>query len=190
VAGRIGFEATRWLHLSVSGMRTGDVNVQNEFTSAEWFGSGFFQSIGSPATTTFHANLVEGDVTARWHSGHVSAFGGYARYGDNDPTADNSRDIFYWSVEGEQNVTKKIYAAARFSGIFADKGTPIVGYGNSNDYFSALTTELWRLSLGIGYRFSDQLILKAEYSLERGKEANGHSRNHEDFLGMQAAFKF
>jgi hypothetical protein len=190
VAGRIGFDPNGWLHLSVSGMRTGDVSAQKDFTSAEWFGSGFFQSLGSPFTTTFHANLVEGDVTAKWKSGHVSAFGGYARYGDNDPVADNSRDIFYWSVEGEQNLTRKFYAAARFSGILADKGTPVLGYGNANNYFSALTTELWRLSLGVGYRFSDRLVIKAEYSLERGEVANGNSRDHEDFIGTEAAFKF
>ncbi|HSY74775.1 MAG TPA: hypothetical protein VK810_04835, partial [Dongiaceae bacterium] len=190
VAGRIGFDPNRWLHLSVSGMRTGDINAQKDFTSAEWFGTGFFQSLGSPATTRFHANLAEADVTARWKSGHVSAFGGYARYGDNDPSANNGRDIFYYSVEGVQNLPKKFYAAARFSEIMSDKGVPIVGYGNSTEYFSALATELWRLSLGLGYRFSDSLVIKAEYSFERGRELSGESRNNEDFFGTEAAFKF
>ena len=122
VAGRISFDPNRHWHFSVSGMRTGDVNAQQDMISALWFGSGFFQSLGSPAATTFHANLVEGDVTARWNSGHVSAFGGYARYGDNDPSADNGRDIFYYSVEGVQDLPEKFYAAARFSEIMADKG--------------------------------------------------------------------
>ena len=190
VVAKICFDPNRHWHFSVSGMRTGDVNAQNDFTSAEWFGSGFFQSLGSPATTTFHANLAEGDVTARWSSGHVSAFGGYARYSDNDPAADNSRDIFYYSVEGVQRLPHKFYAAARFSEILSGKGVPIVGYGNSNDYFSELATELWRLSFGIGYRFSDRLVVKTEYSLERGRELDGQSRDHEDFFGTEAAFKF
>jgi hypothetical protein len=190
VAGRIGFDLNRHWHFSVSGMRTGDLNAQNDLISAEWFGSGFFHSLGSPATTTFHANLVEADATARWKSGHVSAFGGYARYGDNDPAADNARDIFYYSVEGVQDLPKKFYAAARFSEILADKGIPAVGFGDSGDYFSALTTELWRLSLGIGYRFSDRLVIKTEYSIERGRESSGESRDHEDFFGTEAAFKF
>jgi hypothetical protein len=190
VVAKICFDPNRHWHFSVSGMRTGDVNAQNDFTTAEWFGSGFFQSLGSPATTTFHANLAEGDVTARWSSGHVSAFGGYARYGDNDPAADNSRDIFYYSVEGVQRLPHKFYAAARFSEILSDKGVPMVGYGNSSDYFSELATELWRLSFGIGYRFSDRLVIKTEYSLERGKELDGESRDHEDFFGTEAAFKF
>ncbi len=191
VAGRISFDPNRHWHFSMSGMRTGDLNAQNDFLSAEWFGTGFFRSLGSPGTTTFHANLVEGDMTARWNSGHISAFGGYARYGDNDPVADNARDIFYYSIEGEQNLPHKFYAAARFSEIMADKGFPIVGYGNFNNYFfNTLSTELWRLSLGFGYRFSDRLVVKAEYSLERGKESGGDSRNHEDFFGTEAAFKF
>ena len=191
VTGRIGYDPTRWLHLSVSGMRTGDLNNPKDFTSAMWFGNGFFRSLGSPATTAFHANLVEGDATVRWKSGHVSAFGGYARYNDNDPSANNGRDIYYYSVEGVQGLSKKFYAAARFSEIKADKGLPIVGYGNFGDYFFGdLSSELWRLSLGLGYRFSDQLIIKTEYSFERGREMGGGSRSHEDFFGTEAAFKF
>jgi hypothetical protein len=191
VAGRIGFDPNRHWHFSVSGMRTGNLAVPQDSVSALWFGSGFFRSLGSPATTRFHANLVEGDATARWSSGHVSASGGYARYGDNDPAADNGRDIFYYSVEGVQNLPKKFYAAARFSQIRADKGFPIVGYGNFADYFFGdLSKELWRLSLGLGYRFSDSLVIKAEYSFERGRELSGESRNQEDFFGTEADFKF
>jgi hypothetical protein len=190
VAGRIGFDPNRHWHFSASAMRTGDISAQKDFTSAEWFGTGFFQSLGSPATTTFHANLAEADATARWKSGHVSAFGGYARYGDNDPAANNGRNIFYYSVEGVQNLPKKFYAVARLSEIYSAKGIPIVGYGNSAEYFSDLTTELWRLSLGLGYRFSDSLVIKTEYSFERGRELSGESRDNEDFFGTEAAFKF
>lgn len=194
VAGRIGFDPNHWLHFSVSGMRTGDVSTKNDFISALWFGNGFFQSLGGPGTTKFHADLVEGDLTARWTQGfgggRISAFGGYARYGDNDPAADNGRDIFYYSVEGVQNLPEKFYAAARFSEALCDGGVPIMGLGNG-DYFSGnWTTELWRLSLGLGYRFSDRLLIKAEYSLERGRELSGESRDHEDFFGTEAAFKF
>ena len=57
-------------------------------------------------------------------------------------------------------------------------------------YFSALTTDLWRLSLGIGYRFSDRLIIKTEYSFEGGQQVNGDSRNEENFFGTEVAFKF
>jgi hypothetical protein len=191
IAGRISFDPNQHWHFSVSGMRTGDLNVQQDFTSAIWFGNSWFTSIGSPATTRFHADLVEADVTARWKSGHVSAFGGYARYEDNDPAGDNGRDIFYYSIEASQDLPHKFYVATRFSQIFADKGYPIVGFGNFNDYFFGdPTTRIWRLSLGAGYRFSDRLTVKVEYALERGETTDGESRDNEDFFGTEAAFKF
>ena len=65
----------------------------------------------------------------------------------------------------------------------------MMGNGSGN-YFSALTTDLWRLSLGIGYRFSDRLIIKTEYSFEGGEEVNGDSRNEDNFFGTEVAFKF
>lgn len=192
VAGRIGYDPAPWLHFSVSGMRTGDLNAPKDKMSALWIGNGFFRSLGSTnGTTTFHANLVEADVTARWSSGHVGAFGGYARYGDNDPTANNARGAFYYSVEGVQELPHRFYAAARFSGITAHQGFPMVGNGNFGNYFfRELSTELWRVSLGLGYRFNDRLVIKAEYALERGRDAGGDARDQEDFFGTEAAFRF
>ncbi len=190
VTARVSFDPNAHWHFSVSGMRTGDVDSPHEYTSATWFGNGWFRALG-PAAVKFHAAAVEGDLTARWKSGHVSANGGYVRYGDDDPTANDARDIFYYSVEAEQNLPKKFFVAARFSQIFADNGYPLVGFGNFNDYFNnVLTTELWRLSLGLGYRFSDRLALKTEYSFEQGKTVGGNSRGNENFLGTEAVFKF
>ena len=191
VAGRISFDPDRHWHFSVSGMTTGNVDVQDEYISAEWFGNGWFRSIGSPATTTFYANLVQGDLTARWSSGYVKAFGGYVHYDDNDPAASNTRDVYYYSAEVVQNLPRKFYAATRFSEVLAHNGIPLVGNGNFNEYFnSALATELWRWSIGVGYRFSDRLVLKTEYAFEGGKEVGGGTRNNENFFGTQVAFKF
>jgi hypothetical protein len=195
VMGRISYDPNANWHFSLSGMRTGDLDPNQDFSSAIWFGNGWFSSIGSPATTKFHAAAVEGDITGRWKigqvsAGHVSAFGGYVRYGDNDPAANNSRNIFYYSVEVEQGLPHKFYVATRFSQILAPNGYPLVGFGNMNDYYGTLTTSLWRFSFGGGYRFSDRLAVKAEYSLERGHEAGGDHRNHEDFFGTEAVFKF
>jgi hypothetical protein len=192
VTGRIGFNPNHSLHFSVSGMRTGNMDATGDFISALWFGNGFFQSLGGPGATKFHANLVEGDMTARWSQwlgGHITAFGGYARYGDNDPAADHGRDIFYYSVEGVQNLPRKFYVATRFSEVLCQDGVPIMGLGDGA-YFSALTKDLWRLSLGAGYRFSEQLQLKLEYAIERGKTLSGESRDNEDFVGTEATFKF
>lgn len=195
VAGRISYDPTPRLHFSVSAMRTGELDANLDYLSELWFGNGWFRSIGSPATTRFHANLVEGDLAVRWTGGHLKAFGGAACYGDNDPAQSNARRMYFYSVEAQQQLARKFYAAARFSQLFADKGYPLPGNGNWNDYLfnyapNGLATGLWRLSLGVGYRFSEHLLLKAEYTVERGRQLTGESRDHEDLFAAEAAFKF
>ena len=60
VAGRIAYDPTKWLHLSASGMRTGDLALEESW-SALWFANGWIVPIGTN-TTRFHANIVEGDM--------------------------------------------------------------------------------------------------------------------------------
>jgi hypothetical protein len=78
--------------------------------------------------------------------------------------------------------------------IFASRGYPIAGQADPGEYFyspfAPLTRTLWRLSLGLGYRFSDNLVLKTEYSFEGGRELGGDARDHEDLFAVQAALKF
>ncbi len=156
-----------------------------------WFGNGFFRSVGSEATTRFAAELVEGDVEVRLPHGHLGAFGGYIHYHDNDPVARNSREMFYYSVEAVHDIAGKLYGAARFSQVVANQGYGIVGNGTFGDYlFGTLTRDLWRLSLDLGYRWNKNLLLKAEYSFERGRTVEGESRDSEDLFALEAAFKF
>jgi hypothetical protein len=191
VTGRLGFDAAPWLHLSVSGMRTGNIATQGDTLSEMWFANGWFRSLGSASTTKFHVDMVEGDVALRYSGGHVKAFGGYLVYNDNDPLSDNRREVFYYSVEVMQFVTRRLYGVARFGQVLADNGFPIVGNGQRSDYlFGDLTEDLWRLSLGLGYRLSDRLVIKAEYTRERGREVGGDERNHEDQVATEAAFAF
>ena len=191
VAGRIGYDPAKWLHLSVSGMRTGELDVQNDVLSAMWFGNGFFRSLGSPATTRFQANLLEGDVQTRFSFLQLKAAGGYINYGDNDPNGSNHRDVYYYYVEGKHDFTRKFYCAARMSEVFANNGFPIVGNGPMGTYlFGDLTTQYWRLSLGAGYAFSKNLVVKAEYSLNRGTELDGDPRDQEDAFALETAFQF
>ncbi len=190
VTGRISVDPNPWLHLSVSGMRTGNLSVSNG-VSALWFAGGFFRPLGPPPTSTFHANLVEGDVQARFPWLQLKTAGGYINYDDNDPAAGNHRDVYYYYVEGEHDFTRQFYGAARFSQIFAHNGFPIVGGGPMGEYlFGNLTTYYWRLSLGLGYRFSSNLMIKGEYSFNQGQEADGSARTHENVFALEAAFKF
>jgi hypothetical protein len=187
VVARIGYDPLSWLHLSASGMRTGKLSVSQDIVSAEWFGGGLFDSIGSPATTLFQVNLAELDARAKWKTGYVAAAGGYAGYDDNDPMGDNHRDIYYYYVEALQHATGKLYLAARGSQIRARHGYSIVG---DTDTYGLPTSDLWRLSLGLGYQFSDHLIFKAEYMFEQGQLSTGGPRNHENMVAVEAAFKF
>jgi hypothetical protein len=158
-----------------------------------WFGGGFFRSLGAPATTTtFQADVFELDAQTFWKTGHLKLAGGYFDYGDNDNTRNNSRDGYYYYVEGVQNLTQKLYAASRFSEIHSAKGMPLVGNGNWSDYFfgGELTREIWRLSLGLGYKLSDNLIAKIEYTIEQGDLIDGEHRGHNNFFGAELGFKF
>jgi len=194
VAGRLSYDPNSWLHLSLSGMRTGDLDADDDYLSELWFGGGWFRSIGSPSTTTFHANLAQADVALKFSRGLLRAFGGYAQYDDNDPTANNRRNFYYYSVEGVLDITPKFYTAARFSQIFVDEGYPMPGQGDMGYYFIDPTApqaeELWRCSIGLGYRFSPHLIVKTEYSFEGGKQVGGTSRDNVNIFATQAAFGF
>ena len=187
VAGRLSYDPTRWLHLSASGMRTGNLDATDDYWSELWFGNAWLGNIGSSNTTTFRANLAEGDIVINLPRGYLRAFGGYLHYTDNDPDANNSRDVYYYCIEPYYSITKKFYAAARFSQVFAPKGFTVVGNGTE---YAPVTDMLWQLSLGLGYRFSERLVIKAEYTFTRGHELDGTQRDNEDFFGAQAAFKF
>jgi len=191
ITGRLGYKPTRWLHLSASAMRTGAIAVTGDKFSELWFGNDFLRSHGAPGTTRFEANVLEADVRVGWPKGHVSAAGGYLKYDDNDPLANNQREVYYYSVEGVQHLTAQLYAAARWSHVLAPEGFPIVGDGDSKTYsLNTFTEDLWRLGLGMGYRFSPNLLLKAEYTFNQGEELGGTERRHENVVAGEVAFRF
>lgn len=192
VAGRLSYQPVKWVRLSASGMRTGDLSAQNDPVSSMWFGNGFFRSIGSTATTThYSADMAEGDIEFYLPRGHLKFAGGGIHYDDNDTSADNSRDVFYYYAEGVLRFTKQFYGAARFSQILAEDGFPILGHGTWDEYFySKLTDNLWRASLGLGYTPNPNLVLKVEYAIDRGSTVGAGDRKHEDFFGAQAALRF
>ena len=190
LVGRVGFAPTKWLRVSASAMRTGDLDAANDYLSAMWFGNGYFRSISATATR-FHADIVEGDLQARWKGGHLKASGGVAFYDDNDRTMSNARDLYYYFVEAKQDVWDKFYVAARWSQIFTDKGYPLVGDGDFGKYFfGPLTEDLWRLGIGLGYRWKENLLFKAEYTINGGSELGGKKRTHENTFAGEVAFRF
>ncbi len=192
VTGRLSYDPTKWLHFSGSASRTGAIDVKREKFSAYWIGPGFIRSIGSPAVTRFQANLLEGDVQVRLPHTTLKSAGGVVDYSDNDQPASNTRQIAYYSVEAIHSLYDGLHVAARWSQLYAPDGYAVAGIGNVGAFaFSPkMTTELHLLSLGIGYRWSPQLVFKVEYSLESGRTLDGKPRTHENLFGATAAFGF
>lgn len=189
VAGRLSIDPTQWLHLSASGLRTGTIDVKGDGVAEMWFGNAYLGAIG-PAATTFHAEIAEGDVIIHLPRGRIWASGGYLHFDDNDPNQNDQRDIGFYSVEGLVNATDKFYAAARFSQILVSGGYLVVGNGNYPDYVSQLTANLWRLSLGGGYRWSQNFVVKIDYTFEQGRVVGGVPRRHENVFAVELAAKF
>jgi hypothetical protein len=198
IVGRLLVRPLPAFHLSVSAMRTGDLDVDDDRFSEVWFGNGFLLPLGSTLTTSvFSGEFFQGDAHANWQTGHVHAAAGILQYEDDDSAADNGRDADYFYIEAVQNLyqdaDRKLHAAARFSRITADSGFPIVGFGNFERFLfddDQLAEELWRLSLGVGYRIHKNILLKTEYSFENGRQVNGEDRDQENFFGIEAAMKF
>jgi uncharacterized coiled-coil protein SlyX len=193
VTGRIGYDPAAWLHLSASGMRTGRLNSAGDQLSAMWFGNGFLRMLsGGTATSVFNATLGEVDGSVHWDGGSLGAAGGLLNYGDNSRTANDSRRLTYYYIEGTQQLTGQLLAAARFSHISAPQGFPLVGQGNFSTFlFGNLpTTSLTRFSVGLDYRFGPPLVLKLEYSPEWGRILAGGKRNNEDLLSSELGVKF
>jgi hypothetical protein len=189
----LGYRPRPWLDLSASAMRTGGLSAKDDKLSELWFGGGFFRALGAAGTTTtFRANLYELDGAVRWKRGRIAAAAGWVRFDDDDRSAGHARAMNYQFVEGVQQLTEKLYGAVRYSEIRAPKGYPLVGLGDFGDYFfgGPLTENLRRVSLGFGYRLGDPLVLKLEYSFERGRTTAGESRDREDMLAAEMALRF
>jgi hypothetical protein len=195
ITARLAFDPTKQLSVSVSAMRTGDLNVTGDGMSEAWFANGFFRALGaSGATTSFHAELAEIDGAYRWKTGHLKANYGWVQFDDNHPQADNSRDMTYYAVEGVQYLMPRFFAAARYSAIDAPGGYPLAGLGSPGKYFynpfAPLTKDLQRLSVGVGVRFSEPLVWKFEYSWEDGHFVNGAKRDDTDMLSSLLGVRF
>lgn len=193
VVGRLGWDPVPWLHLSGSAMRTGRLASIADSLSDIWFANGFFRAIGNPATTSlFWADLFEADAVARWKTGSATLALGTVRYDDNDRAVDNERRMRYGYLELVQGITERLYGAARYSEIRAPKGYPMVGGGQPGEYFfrPSLTEELRRLSLGLGYRIAEPVVLKFEYSWNSGHLFGGIRREGENYFGSEIGLRF
>ncbi|MCB1122373.1 MAG: hypothetical protein KJT03_12545 [Verrucomicrobiae bacterium] len=192
ITARLGFNPSNNLRLSASYMDTGAIDPSAEVITEVWFGNAVFRSIGSAATTSFDAELTQGDIRYSWDNGQLAASYGQAWYSDNDPLANNSRDFEFWSIEVQQGLTDQFYAGVRYSRLDADGGYPIAGMGDRNTFFFAPfnTDQLHRLSLGFTYWPFEDLVLKLDYTFENGDHSDGSKRENSDQLSAEAGVRF
>ena len=190
-AGRIGYAGADWWNLSASAMRTGRLNSTGDPVSAVWFDNGFFRSLG-PGATRYWADLYEGDAAVKWKTGTLKTAAGQARFNDNAPAAVDFRRMNYFYVEGTQRLTDQLYVSARYSEIHAPGGYYLEGQGGAAQYFfgNVLTQQLERLSVGLGYRWGDPLLLKVEYSPEWGQTVSAGPRAGENLFSTELGLKF
>jgi hypothetical protein len=189
VAGRIGYDPGGGVHLSASALWTGWINAPNDVLSAIWFGNGFFRALG-PDATRFEASLEELDASYRWKGGMATVAGGLVQFDDNAPG--DSRNMNYYYLELSQHLYDRLYGAFRFSGIRAPGGYPLAGLGDFDEYFFSpiLTSELYRLSVGLGYQFGAPLEIKVDFSPEWGRTTTGGGRDREDLFSTELGVKF
>lgn len=195
VTARIGYDPIKSLHLSASFHRTGKLDLVNDVLSEIWFANGFFRALGPAANTkTFSAKLYELDAVWRWKEGHFQANSGEAWFDDDSAVADNSRHFTFYTLEAMQQITGKLYAAARYGKVRVPEGYPLAGQGNAGNYFynpsAPRMTSLERFSAGLGYQFDLPLVWKVEYSWETGHVVSGAHRADVDTLATELGLKF
>lgn len=190
---RLSYDPTQSLHFSASAHRTGKLDVAEDSVSEIWFGGEYLGPVGRlPATQTFQASLVDLEAKWQWRQGYVSAAVGVMHIDDDRPAADDSRRAHFYSIEGVQQLTQKLFVATRFGEIHVDGGYPLVGLGDYGKlyYRSPPTKNLQRISLGLGYRFAEPLVWKIEYSQERGYFITHLPRYNEEMFSTELGLKF
>jgi hypothetical protein len=195
VTARLSFDPMTGLTLTASALRTGDLTVAGDAMSEAWFANAFFRAIGPAATThIFSSELLQLDAAYRWKTGHFKANYGWVHFQDDNTLADDTRHMTYYSLEGLQYLTPRFFTAARYSAIDVPHGYPLAGLGNPGEFFynpfGPLTKDLQRMSVGVGFRFSEPLVWKVEYSWENGHLVNGTPRDAEDMLSTLLGVRF
>ncbi len=193
LVGRVGWAPLPGLYLGGSAMQTGKLDHAHEFGSEMWIGNNVFRSMGGAGTTrTFEADLAQFDARWRGRGGHVAGAVGTGRYRDDDTAANHRRTFDFFQVEAAHDVIGRLYAAARYSELRADRGYFLAGLGKFDRYFlgTELTRKIARLGVGGGYRFTNDLNLKFEYTFEDARRVDGTKRPDEDQFAAELAVKF
>ncbi len=192
VTGRVGYEPVAALRISLSAMRTGDLDVEKDELGEIWFGDDFLRPQSGPEQDgVFSAEFYQADVRWSWKHGHIAGAGGYMNYREDTDISTEGRTAWYASLEVVQDLTRSVYAAARGSLIDPDSSFCIPGLSPiRDDATSFQVTKIWRTGLGLGWRIQQDLTFKAEYVWERGELIDGARLDEQDMAAAEIAFAF
>ena len=185
---RLGFDPAPGLHMSLSGLRTGRIAHATDTRAEIWFGNDWIRRRAGSTAVCFWADAIGGDVRKTFRFGHIAASAGRIRYRDDDPTRRFNTSATYASIEAVARTSRQLHFGSRFSLVDSEKGFNVPGDGQNPS--PRATEHLWRLSLGTGYQLAPQLLLKGEYSFNRGRWLGGARRENENQIATEAAFKF
>jgi len=106
----------------------------------------------------------------------------YGQFDDHVTGADDRNGQFGF-VEGAYNLNKKFFTAARYSIVDLDDGqTASLNTITSNQY--------QRYSLGLGYRWSENTIIKVGYDWNKESKVSSTTDKHNDLLSAVVASQF
>lgn len=185
---RLGWDPISGLHLSLSGLRTGRIQQATDSRAEIWFGNDWGRRrLGSNAAH-FWFDSLQVDARRDFRRGHLAASAGRIRYRDDAPGKRFESSADFASAEAVVRASRVLHFGTRFSLARSPRGFNLPGDGAAAP--AQLSRELRRLSIGAGYRVGSQLLLKAEYSFNRGTWFSGARRDHEDQVAAETAFKF
>ena len=185
---RLGFDPLPGLHVSLSGIRTGRILQPSDTRAEFWFGNDWIRRRTGSVATNFRADGIGGDVRKKFRAGHIAASAGRIRYSDDDPSRRFATSADYASLEAVAKTSRALHFGARYSFVDSKRGFNLPGDGLNPS--PRPTQFLSRLSLGAGYQLTPQVLLKGEYSINRGRWLSGARRDGENQVATEAAFKF
>jgi hypothetical protein len=201
-------DPTPWLHVSVSGLRSGELGSDNNAASGSlWLGESWARQFGAGTTLPNFVNgvavvdgpnqlrdswLAGGDVILRFPElARIWLGGGWYGIDSRGPDL-YDRDLFYWIAEvvlegaAAAPVLAPFYLGVRADGLGtydSDKGY-LLDFRQAG-LFGWNSSALEAYSLVFGWRITDGVTLRAEYSFRDVDLVNGVDADTRDAADSQ-----
>jgi hypothetical protein len=190
--GKLGVSPLPNLYISASYLTTGNITGASSVAVA---------GLGAPdGTTSSWSHQVE-EVDLRYNYGPTgtkydvstvptSKFqvaGALGSFTDEVNGGGKDRKGQYWYAEGLYNVTKKLYTAARYSDVGLNDGY-LDKIAVSSESTAVAVNSYNRTGLGLGYRLSTLVHLKAEYTINNADGGATKPKLNQFAIGVATKF--